>query len=366
MLGQSRTIRFDFILLFTVLALAGLGILNLYSIPGSHQAGRHLAQTYWLAFGVGVALVIWAVDYRLLLKLAYPMYIASIIMLVLLMVGPESIAPVTKGARRWLVLGGLRFQPSEFTKLALIMLLARHFHEHPQKGGYSLLQIAYPLLLTLVPMALVLKQPDLGTALLLLFITMTMVLFAKLRMSALIIIGVVGLVALPVTWTMLKPFQKDRIIQLFNPTSDQLKKKGWQSQQGVIATSSGGLTGKGFRKGPQTQFKFVPEQWNDFAFSGWAEEWGFLGCAFVLALYFFFLVWGLSVSGSARERLGAFLAVGCTGLIFWHVFVNIAMVIRILPVVGIPLPFFSYGGSALLTMMFAVGLLLSVSARRRT
>lgn len=363
--SASRGLRFDWILLVAVLTLCGLGILNLYSIPGSYQSGRHLAQIYWLAFGVGLALILWAVDYRLITKLAYPMYFASIALLILLLVGPESIAPAIKGARRWLVVGGQRFQPSEFTKLALILILARHFHEHPQKGGYSLWQIAYPLLLTLVPMALVLKQPDLGTALLLLFITMTMVLFAKLRIATLLILVGVGLVALPVTWSVLKPFQRDRIIQLFDPSPEQLKKKGWQSQQAVIAASSGKLTGKGFRKGTQTQFQYVPEQWNDFAFSGWAEEWGFLGCAFVLALYFFLVIWGLSISGNARDRLGSFLAVGCTALIFWHVFVNVGMVIRILPVVGIPLPFYSYGGSALLTMMFGVGMLLSISARRR-
>ena len=194
---------------------------------------------------------------------------------------------------------------------------------------------------------------------------MTLTLFAKLRLSTLIIVASVVLVALPVTWGFLKPFQKDRIVQLFNPSQEQVKKKGWQSHQAVIATSSGQLTGKGFRKGPQTQFRYVPEQWNDFAFSGWAEEWGFLGCAFAIALYFFLVVWTLAISSQSRDRLGAFLALGFGALIFWHVFVNIGMVIRILPVVGIPLPFFSYGGSALLTMMFGVGVLLSVSARRR-
>lgn len=366
MLGTPRTApRFDFILLITVLALCALGVMNLYSIPGSYQAGRHLAQLWWLAFGLVLALLVWVFDYRILTKLAYPIYFLSLALLILLMVGPESIAPVTKGAKRWLVIAGQRFQPSEFTKIALILLLARHFHEHPQKGGYSLLQIGYPIVLTLVPMALILKQPDLGTALLLFFIMVTMVLFAKLRWSALAILAGVVLVALPVTWTMLKPFQKDRIFQLFNPSVEQVKKKGWQSHQAVIATSSGQLTGKGFKKGPQTQFRYVPEQWNDFAFSGWAEEWGFLGCAFVIALYFFLVVWSLSISSQARDRLGAFLAVGFGSLVFWHVFVNIGMVIRILPVVGIPLPFYSYGGSALLTMMFGVGVLLSVSARRR-
>jgi rod shape determining protein RodA len=226
--------------------------------------------------------------------------------------------------------------------------------------------LAFPILFTLVPVGLVLKQPDLGTALLLLFISLTMILFAKLRWTAVVTFVAIGAIALPLTWTFgLSDYQKDRIHALFNPEVDQ-KKKGWQSNQAVIATSSGQLAGKGFRQGTQTQLRYVPEQWNDFAFSGWAEEWGFLGCFFLLALYFFLVIWSLYISSQARERLGAFLAVGFGALIFWHVFVNVGMVTRLLPVVGIPLPFYSYGGSAILTMMIGVGALMSVSARRST
>jgi rod shape determining protein RodA len=365
MIAQRAAARFDWILVATVLVLCGLGVLNLYSIPGSHDTGRYLKQVYWLAIGTAVALAVWVVDYRIFIRLAYPLYAVSLLLLVAVLVLPESIAPVTKGARRWLVLGDTKFQPSELAKVAVIFVLAKHFHDHPQKSGYNLWQLAYPALLVLVPTALILKQPDLGTALLLAFISTTLILFAKVRWTVLVTLLVVGAVAIPVVWNfVLSDYQRDRVYALFNPEVDQ-KKKGWQSNQAVIATSSGQLSGKGFRKGPQTQFRYVPEQWNDFAFSGWAEEWGFLGCFFLLALYFFLIVWALYISSQAQDRLGAFLAVGVAALLFWHVLVNVGMVTRILPVVGIPLPFFSYGGSALLTMMVGVGVLLCVSARRR-
>jgi rod shape determining protein RodA len=357
--------RFDWILLATVIVLCGLGVLNLFSIPGSFATGRHLAQVYWIAIGLTAALVVWALDYRLLSRLAYPIYLVAIVLLLLCLFGPETIAPVRKGARRWLDLGGFSFQPSELAKISLILVLARHFHGH-KRSSYGLVHLAFPILFTLVPVGLVLKQPDLGTALLLLFISLTMILFAKLRWTAVVTFVAIGAIALPLTWTFgLSDYQKDRIHALFNPEVDQ-KKKGWQSNQAVIATSSGQLAGKGFRQGTQTQLRYVPEQWNDFAFSGWAEEWGFLGCFFLLALYFFLVIWSLYISSQARERLGAFLAVGFGALIFWHVFVNVGMVTRLLPVVGIPLPFYSYGGSAILTMMIGVGALMSVSARRST
>jgi rod shape determining protein RodA len=362
--SSSSLAQFDWILLATVLLLCGLGVLNLFSIPGSYLTGRHMAQVYWIAIGLVGAVMLWAIDYRVLMKLAYPAYLISIALLVLTLVGPESLAPIKKGARRWLQIGGSQFQPSELCKVTLVLVLARHFHNHPSRGGYGLRQIAYPLLLALVPMAIILKQPDLGTALLLLFIAVTMLLFAKVRWTVLVTFVSIAALGVPITWKfVLKPFQRDRIEALFNPEIDQ-KKKGWQSRQGMLAVSSGRLTGKGFRKGPHTQFRYVPEQHNDFAFSGWAEEWGFLGCFFLLLLFFFLVVWSIYIAGHARDRLGAFLAVGMGALLFWHIVVNVGMVTRLLPVVGIPLPFYSYGGSALLTFMFGIGVLLSVSARR--
>jgi rod shape determining protein RodA len=364
-IAQARSVRFDWILLATVLVVCGLGILNLSSIPGSYATGRYLKQVYWLAIGLVAALAVWRLDYRIFARLAYPLYAITLGLLVLVLVAPESIAPITKGAKRWLFIGGHKFQPSELAKLAVILVLARHFHVHPPgRGGYGLVQLAFPFVLLLAPVGLILRQPDLGTALLLVAIGGTMILFARMRWTAIVSVVLVAAVALPIVWHFgLNDYQRDRVYSLFNPEVDQ-KKKGWQSRQAVIATSSGQLTGKGFRQGTQTQYGYVPEQWNDFAFSGWAEEWGFLGCFFLLALYYFLIVWSLSISSHARERLGAFLAVGVGAMLFWHVIVNVGMVTRLLPVVGIPLPFFSYGGSSLLTMMVGVGLLLAVSAHR--
>ena len=269
-------------------------------------------------------------------------------------------------------------QPSEFAKLAVILVLARYFHDRlPPKGGYRIWELLVPFVLILVPAALVLKQPDLGTALIIAAVGFTICVFARIRPITLGVLGVMALsplvlIGLIVTAPpgaslaethLLKKYQRQRVETFLNPEGDALG-AGYHANQSMIAVGSGQLTGKGFGQGTQTQLSFLPEQHTDFIFSVWAEEHGFLMCSLLILLYLGLVLWTLSVAARARERFGTFCAVGVGALFAWHVFINIGMVSGLLPVVGVTLPLLSYGGSSLLTVLLGVGLVLNIDMRR--
>jgi len=220
-----------------------------------------------------------------------------------------------------------------------------------------------PGALLAVPVVMVMKQPDLGTALLILAIGGTMGLFAGIRRAALVVLGCGGLLAAVGGWFLLHDYQRQRIYTFLNPEKDPLG-AGYHIIQSKIAVGSGGLFGLGFGKGTQAQLSFLPERHTDFAFSVFAEEWGFAGCLVLLALYLLIVLWGLYIARRASDRFGMYLALGVTAMLFWHIVVNLGMVVGLLPVVGVPLPLFSYGGTSMLTTMTGVGLLLNVSMRR--
>lgn len=221
-----------------------------------------------------------------------------------------------------------------------------------------------PLLLTMIPFLLILKQPDLGTALMLVIIFITMTVFARLRMHAYLVGMVLGGGAAVFAWFyLLKPYQKLRIETLLNPGKDPMG-QGYQILQSKIAVGSGGNFGKGYLEGTQGHLHFLPERHTDFAFSVWGEEWGFFGSLFFLGVYFSMLLWGLYAAMTARDRFGVFLAFGVVMLIFWQAVINLLMILGFLPVVGIPLPLVSYGGSSLLTTLLALGILMNVKMRR--
>jgi rod shape determining protein RodA len=234
-----------------------------------------------------------------------------------------------------------------------------------QAGRTSLHDMLSPIILVILPAILILRQPDLGTTLMLFAIAGTMILFVKVRFLSLVIAGVVFVGAALGSWQFLEQYQKDRILAFISPGED-VKDSGYHSRQSMIAVGSGKTSGKGFGESTQTQFRFLPEQHTDFVFSVWAEEWGFTGCLVVLGVFLFWLVQMINVASDARERFGVLVAVGITAMIFWHVAINIGMVIGVLPVVGITLPLWSYGGSSVLAMMASLGLLMSVSLRRHT
>lgn len=362
--GNRRVLsHFNWPLASVVFLLCTIGVINLYSAGLSYDTKGatpfYLKQCQWIV--VGFIFMIFAVvtDYRLMVRYAYPLHGVAIVLLFLV----SLYGYATHGSQRWILIGGWCFQPSEVVKLTLILSLVRYFSENYREEGYALKELMVPLFVLIVPFLFILHQPDLGTALMLAIIFASFIFFVKMRWKDMLAVTGMGLVGLPVLWHFLKDYQKDRILTFFNPDLDPLG-AGYHIIQSIIAVGSGGLMGKGYLKGTQTQLKFLPEQQTDFVFSVLAEEWGFLGGITVIIIFVVLLRYGFRITLNARDYQGALLAFGITILIFWSVFINIGMVLGLLPVVGIPLPFLSYGGSAMLSFLIAIGLLLNIDFRR--
>jgi rod shape determining protein RodA len=354
--------RIDWTLLIIVTALGCLGIFNLYSAAGATDGFTlHTRQAVWFVSGLALVAMVAVVDYRVIERWAYILYGGAVLLLIaVLVVGTE-----LNGSKRWLNFGFFMMQPSELLKVAVIVITARFFHESDRSEPYGLLQLARPAATVGLGVFFVLIQPDLGTSLVILAIFGTMMLFEGVRWQSIMAIALVGLFSMPLVWTMgMKEYQKDRVISFLNLDDDEYG-KSWQVRQSMIAFGSGRVWGKGHVEGTQIQKGFVPEHENDFVAANWAEEHGFAGMLLMLGLYTALLLWALRISASARDRFGAHIGVGVAALIFWHVIVNLGMVTGMLPVVGLTLPLLSYGGSSLLTVMLAVGLLLNVSMRRK-
>jgi rod shape determining protein RodA len=354
--------HFDWLMVVLLLALATVGAINLYSAASSFEnpgAPIWLKQMLWFGMGLVAMVGVGALGYQRLATIAYPFYI----MVVLSLIAVLLFGRVVSGARRWLSLGPMVMQPSELGRLAVILVLAHYFHRRDQNEAYKLRQLFFPLLLVALPAVLILKQPDLGTALMVLAVGVTMVLINGVRLFSLILGASAMVGAMPLAWRFLKDYQKKRIFSFLDPESDPLG-SAYHLIQSKIAVGSGQFHGKGFMEGTQSQLHFLPEQHTDFAFSVLAEEWGFIGCMVVIVLLAAVVYRGLMHALRAKDRIGMLMVVGATACIFWPTFINIGMVIGIFPVVGIPLPFISYGGSSLLTTMAALGLIQGVSMRR--
>ncbi|HIJ77684.1 MAG: rod shape-determining protein RodA [Desulfobulbaceae bacterium] len=356
-------LNFDWVMIIAVLIVALIGMANLYSAAHLYKpAGTpvYLKQLYYYLMGTAVILLIISVDYRILISWNYPLYGIMILSLLAALLFGESVA----STQRWINLGFFRLQPSEPAKLILVVTLASYYYRKDTGKGFSLKELIVPILLTALPFLLILKQPDLGTGLMLCFIFISMTLFVKLRWSTLSILLGVCISAIPIGWKFfLKPYQRQRIETFLNPENDPLG-TGYHIMQSKIAVGSGLKFGKGYLKGTQGQLDFLPERHTDFAFSVWAEEWGFVGSLVFLACYFFMILWGLNIAISSRDKFGVLLAFGIVSLIFWQAFINMAMIMGLLPVVGMPLPLFSYGGSSLLTTLAGLGLLMNIRMRR--
>ncbi len=360
---DRRSIQnFDWVLLSLVLLLVGLGLVNLLSAThaGVEADTNDIFRRQLLALAVaGTAMVgACAVDYRRFARLAMPIYLGSVFLLLL----PILLSPVTRGAQAWLFEG--RVQPSELAKIGLVLALARYFQRNPPTEITRLTHLGMPLVIIGVPVAIVALQNDIGVALLILLIGVTFLPFVRIPWQAWAGLGLAGLAGLAAFWSYgLRDYQRTRILDFLDPSRDPLA-SGYQAMQSRIAVGSGGLFGTGWMEGSQTQLRFLPTQHTDFIFSVLAEEWGFVGSAVVLSLYLILLLWGLWVARNAKDAFGAMLAVGVVGTLFWPATINIAMVLGLAPVIGVPLPLFSYGGSAFLSAGIAVGLLLNVSMRR--
>ncbi|MBW2689140.1 MAG: rod shape-determining protein RodA [Deltaproteobacteria bacterium] len=356
--------HFNWVYLLLILLISLIGIANMYSATSSWTTAAqpvYLKQFYWLGFGLLIIGLICLFDYRHLEYLSFPLYGGNLLLLALVL----AIGRTSMGATRWISVAGINVQPSEIMKIVIIVALARYLSDKEHLRGFSLWELIVPGLILGIPALLIMKQPDLGTALLVLCIGGTMALFAGIRRSSLTFLGLSGLAAAGGGWFLLHDYQKQRILTFLNPERDPLG-AGYHIIQSKIAVGSGGFNGLGFMKGTQSQLSFLPERHTDFAFSVFAEEWGLTGCLLLLALYCLIVIWGLNIALRASDRFGMYLAIGVSAMLFWHIVVNLGMVIGLLPVVGVPLPLFSYGGTSMVTTMTGIGILLNVGVRRFT
>ena len=361
---RVRLQRFPWGLVALLVMTATAGFVVLYSAAGGHalhtaSGGQHVLLRQVGRFGVGLGimfLVAFAGNEKTYRRYAYVAYGFTL----LLLVAVFFVGTVSMGARRWLDIGGVRLQPSELMKVSLILALSRYYHDRAVNMGFGVRDLVIPLVLVLGPLALIIKQPDLGTGILMTAAGVAVIVVAGLSWKV-IALAVVALGAsMPFFWSALHAYQRQRILTLFFPEKDPLG-SGYHIIQSKIAVGSGGLMGKGFLAGSQSHLDFLPERHTDFVFSVLAEEWGFLGCVALMIMYMLIVFRGLRIAGTACNRFGLLATAGFVTLFSLQVVINIGMVIGLLPVVGIPLPFVSYGGSSLMTLMFAMGLIAHAS-----
>ncbi|TQF82224.1 rod shape-determining protein RodA [Elioraea sp. Yellowstone] len=339
--------------------MAGVGYAMLYSAAGGSPEPWAFRHGLRFGFGVLMMLAIAMVDIRIMLRLAWPLYLLGVGLLVLVALHGE----VGKGAQRWLDLGGFQLQPSELMKILLVIALARWFHRASLERVGNPLFLVPPLIATAIPVALVLKQPNLGNALITLMVAGAVFFAAGVRWwKFALVIGAVA-VAAPIVYESLHDYQRQRILTFLDPESDPLG-AGYHVIQSKIALGAGGMFGRGFLQGTQSQLNFLPEKQTDFIFTMLAEEFGFVGAASVLALNLLVVLYGLAMALACRHQFGRLVAAGITVNFFLYVFVNIAMVMGMIPVGGVPLPLISHGGSAMITVLIGFGVLMSVHVHR--
>lgn len=364
---QERGIlkKLDWNFMIPIIALHIIGVVNLYSAThglGAVQTDRlFVSQLFWLLQGWIVFIGVTLIDYQFFIRAAYVLYALNLMALGAVIF----FGKVALGAQRWLDLGFFSYQPSESMKLALVLVLAKMLSQKVFPDGMGMKDLAFPLLILIgVPFLITAEQPDLGTAMMLLVIGSSILFFVRIRRAILVALAAILLMGATGAWFFgLRDYQKNRIYTFIDPNRDP-RGKGYNSIQSKIAVGSGQVIGKGFRKGTQSQLEFLPERHTDFIFSVLSEEFGFLGSFFTISVFGLLFMSMIRIAAHARDKAGALLTIGVTATLFWHMFVNISMVIGLLPIVGIPLPLLSYGGSNMLTTMAALGLVSSVSYRK--
>lgn len=353
---------FDYVLFIAVVTIFVIGLFVLYS--ASFQKGIiigknfTLHQTMWAIVAIVVFLIVLSVHYSQILNMSYFFYFLSIISLIAVYLFGRKFY----GAQRWISLGGFTFQPSEFAKLATILTLAYYMGARKIKN-YSWSAILIPIFIALVPAVLILKQPDLGTAIIFVPILLSMFFVWGIKYRHLFVMMFLGIFSMPILWFFLKDYQRNRLLVFINPNVDPLG-AGYTITQSKIAVGSGGMIGKGWLKGTQNQLNFLPERHTDFIFSVIGEEWGFLGGVMVILLFYIVVKRGLTIVEGSNNLSAKLAAVGIVSMISFQVFVNIGMTMGFMPVVGLPLPLVSYGGSSIISTFVLVGILLNIGMRR--
>lgn len=367
MLDRRLIANFDWAILGLILLIAAIGIMTIFSATRGLESQNipfYIKQILWTLLGIAGMLFVVSIDYRTIAKHAYLLYgIGIFLLLLVLLVGRAGM-----GAQRWIPAGPFSFQPSEFARLFFILALSKYLSENKESGIYSIKELIIPAIFFLIiPSMLVIKQPDLGTGMAFLFTFFVMTTVAGLKVKAITILISIGILSVPflseTLWSQLKEYQRNRIIAFFQPDTDPLG-IGYHITQSKIAIGSGQFFGKGYLSGTQGYLRFLPERHTDFIFSVFAEEWGFIGCILLFAIYLSLIFMGIEVALKSKDNLGCIMAVGIVSTFSLYTIINIGMTLGITPIVGIPLPFISYGGSSMLTNFISIGLLLNIKMRR--
>ena len=365
MMDRRLIENFDWSIIWVLFAIISVGLLSIYSAlyfqVKAHPTGNlFIRQLIWLSVGFCAMFATLLIDYQRLRAVSFWLYLVAILLLVVVLVAGKEV----NGSKRWLEVAGFQFQPSELMKVMIGVQLATYFSSLESSSYPGLHKLLIPGLLVGAPVLLILAEPDLGTAITIVAIAATVVFFVGVRWKYILgmVLSIVPLVY-PIWEHVLKPYQKRRILILLRPDLDPLG-AGYHIRQSKIAIGSGMFWGKGFLNGTQNKLHFLPEKHTDFIFSVWAEEWGFAGAVLLLSLFCLLILLTLRVARRSKDRYGSLVVVGMSALVLWQALINIGMVIGVLPVVGITLPFVSYGGSSLITLCVAIGLIENVSMRR--
>lgn len=354
-----KLISINWLLVILIVMVAGVGFAMLFSAAGGNMDPWAKRQIVRFGVAFGIMIVVATINIRIWLRYAYALYFLALALLVAV----EVAGHVGMGAQRWISLGFVNIQPSELMKIFLVLALARYYNASAIEDIGRISRLFVPIMLTAAPTVLILRQPDLGTAIMVAMTGAVVLFLAGVRLWKFVVVGIAGLAAAPIAWQFLHEYQKKRVLTFLNPETDPLG-AGYHIIQSKIALGSGGLMGKGFMQGPQSHLHFLPEMQTDFIFTMLAEEFGLAGGLALIILYALILTYGMIIAARSRNQFGRLVAGGITSTFFFYVFINIAMVTGLIPVVGVPLPLVSYGGTVMLTLMIGFGLVIGVGVHR--
>ncbi len=355
----EKIIHLNWGLVLVIVLISSIGFAALYSAAGGSFSPCASKQMIRFSIGLVGMFIIALIDIRWWYKLAWPVYFSGFFLLLVV----EVMGHIGMGAQRWIDLGFMQLQPSELMKIAVVMALARYFHTATVENIRQISSLIIPVLIIAAPVALVLLQPDLGTALMIVMAGAAMIFIAGAPLWLFLSAFAVAAASVPIAWHFMHAYQKQRVLTFLNPESDPLG-AGYHITQSKIALGSGGIEGKGFLQGSQSHLNFLPEKQTDFIFTLWAEEWGLFGGVVLLALFGIVFLYGFWISSRVRHNFGRYLSMGICINFSLYVFINIAMVMGLIPVVGAPLPLISYGGTSMLAALIGFGLMMSCNVYR--
>ena len=356
---KEKFFNLSFSYIMFICILAATGIVVLYSAANGNWSPWALNQLIRFGMGFTVMLVLAMTDLKVLMKIAYPFYFIVLLLLIYV----EVKGTIGMGAQRWIDLKFFKLQPSELMKIALVLVLAKYFHSSSLQSIETMRGLVVPIILTMFPAFLVMTQPDLGTALMLIMSAGAIFFVVGVQIWKFVTVGIAGLVFIPFAWHFLHDYQKNRVLTFLDPERDPLG-SGYHIIQSKIALGSGGVFGKGFLKGTQSHLNFLPEKHTDFIFTMLSEEFGMIGAVFVVLINILIIAYSFAFALRSTSYFGKLLAIGLATNFFLYVFINMAMVLGLIPVVGIPLALISYGGTVILSVMASFGIILAVCINR--